>query len=85
MENADANVPLSPAFLKNEEQRLIMEIAKNPKDARLYEALGDLYMEMSGFIDAKESYEAAIELNPQDESLKQKLSSALEGLNAKIQ
>jgi len=69
---------ISASFLKNEEQRLIMEIAKNPKNAELYEKLGDLYLEMEGFVDAKESYEAAIELNPQNESLKQKLSSALE-------
>jgi tetratricopeptide (TPR) repeat protein len=65
-------------FLKNEEQRLIIEVAKNPKDTRLYEALGDLYIEMNNFVDAKESYEAAIELNPSNESLKVKLSSALE-------
>lgn len=64
-------------FLKNEEERLIMEIAKNPKNPQLYESLGDLYMEMESFVDAKESYEAAIELSPQNESLGQKLSSAL--------
>ena len=71
----------SPNFLKNEEQRLIIEIAKNPKDYHLYEMLGDLYVEMESFTDAKESYEASVELNPQNESLKQKLSAALEKLN----
>ena len=69
---------ISPNFLKNEEQRLILEIAKNPKDPHLYEMLGDLYVEMESFIDAKESYEASIELNPQNPTLKQKLSGALE-------
>ena len=73
--------PISPSFLKNEEQRLIIEIAKNPKDAHLYEMLGDLYTEMENFADAKESYEASIELNSQNESLKQKLSGVLEKLN----
>ena len=68
---------MSTTFLKNEEERLIIEIAKNPKDGKLYEQLGDLYVEMNNFIDGKESYEAAIELSPQDESLNQKLSSAL--------
>lgn len=68
---------MSTTFLKNEEERLVIEIAKNPKDSSPYEKLGDLYIEMNNFIDAKESYEAAIELNPQNESLKQKLSSAL--------
>ena len=71
---------MSPNFLKNEEQRLIIEIAKNPKDYHLYEMLGDLYIEMENFTDAKESYEASVELNPQNEFLKQKLSSALEKL-----
>lgn len=74
---------ISPNFLKNEEERLIIEIAQNPKDYKLYEALGDLYIEMSNHNDAKESYEAAIELNPQDEDLKKKLSSALEKLTSR--
>ena len=74
---------ISTNFLKNEEERLIIEIAKNPKDATLYESLGDLYTEMENWTDAKESYEAAIELNPQNESLKQKLSLALERINVK--
>jgi tetratricopeptide (TPR) repeat protein len=68
---------ISIEFLRNEEQRLIMEIAKNPKNPNLYESLGDLYVEMRNYIDAKESYEAAIELNSQSESLRQKLSLAL--------
>lgn len=68
---------ISPVFLKNEEEKLIMEIAKNPKDGKLYEALGDLYVEMENWTDAKESYEASIELIPQDDSIRQKLSSAI--------
>lgn len=66
--------------LKKEEQRLIIEIAKNPKDFGLYETLGDLYVNMNNFSDAKESYEAAIELNPNNESLQKKLSQASEKL-----
>jgi len=38
---------------------------------------------MNNFVDGKESYEAAIELNSQDESLKQKLSSVLQKMNSK--
>lgn len=67
-------------FSKNE-QRLIIEIAKNPKNAVLYEELGDLYAKMGDYRDAKESFEAAIELNSDNEELKKKLSSALEQLN----
>lgn len=65
---------------KKAEQKLIIEIAKNPKSASLYEELGDLYVGSGDYRDAKESYEAAIELSPQNESLKKKLSQALEKL-----
>ena len=68
------------AELKKSEQRLIMEIAKNPKNTALYEELGDLYAKMGEHRDAKESYEAAIELNSNSEELKKKLSQALEKL-----
>ncbi len=66
--------------MKREEQRLIIEIAKNPKDSKLYEVLGDLYVKMNSFSDAKESFEAAIELSPNNEELKKKLSLVLEKL-----
>ncbi len=68
--------------MKREEQRLIIEIAKNPKDSKLYEVLGDLYSRMNNFSDAKESFEAAIELSPSSESLKQKLSKVLGKLSS---
>lgn len=69
---------ISAAFLKNEEERLIVEIAKNPKDPALYEMLGDLYSEMGNSEDAQESYKAALELNPASELAKQKLSASIE-------
>ncbi len=81
-ETSSSQESISHVFLKNEEDRLIMEIAKNPKDDRLYAELGDLYAEMHNWQDSKESYEASIELNPQNESLKQKLSSVLEKLTS---
>ncbi len=64
--------------LKREEQRLIMEIAKNPKDARSYEVLGDLYVKMNNYIDAKESFEAGMELNPNNEVLQKKHSQVVQ-------
>ena len=67
--------------MKRDEQKLIIEIAKNPKDSQLYEVLGDLYIKMNNFSDAKESFEAAIELSPHNESLKQKLSLVLEKIS----
>jgi len=68
------------AFRK-EEQRLILEIAKNPKDPGLYEVLGDMYMKTDNLTDAKESYEAAIELSPQNDFIKEKLSLVLEKMH----
>lgn len=75
---ADRSVGLED--FKREEQKLIIEIAKNPKNSALYEVLGDLYMKTSNFADAKESYEAAIELNPTKEELKKKHSQAVENV-----
>lgn len=63
--------------LKKEEQRLIIEIAKSPKDFRLYEVLGDLYVKMNSLSDAKESFEAAMELNPNNKELEKKHSKVL--------
>lgn len=65
---------------KREEQRLIIEIAKNPKNSALYESLGDLYVKMGNLSDAKESYEAAIELNPAKEELVKKRSQTAENV-----
>ena len=64
--------------MKREEQKLIIEIAKNPKDSKLYEILGDLYVKMNNLSDAKESFEAAIELSPNSEILQKKLSQVIE-------
>lgn len=62
--------------LKGEEQRLIIEIAKNPKDAKLYKELGDIYVKTGEWPDAVESFKKALELDPEDESVKNKLEQA---------
>lgn len=64
--------------MKKEEQKLIIEIAKTPKDSKLYETLGDLYVKMDSLSDAKESFEAAVELSPNSERLRKKLSKVQE-------
>jgi tetratricopeptide (TPR) repeat protein len=79
-QNAEVK-PDGKTEFKKTEQRLILEIAKNPKNTAPYEELGDLYSEAGEYKDAKESYEAAIELNSNNEELKKKLSQALEKLN----
>lgn len=62
--------------LKEEEQRLIIEIAKNPKEAELYKELGDIYVKTGEWSDAVESFKKALELDPEDESVKNKLEQA---------
>jgi len=52
---------------KNQEQKIIMEIAKNPKDPLLYKKLGSLYLENEMKQDAREAFETALELDPTDE------------------
>ncbi len=59
--------------LKEEEQRLIIEIAKNPKDAELYKRLGQVYLKTGENGDAFESFKRALELNPEDGEAKTKL------------
>ncbi|MEK7154181.1 MAG: tetratricopeptide repeat protein [Patescibacteria group bacterium] len=59
--------------LKEEEQRLIIEIAKNPKDAGLYKKLGQIYLKTGDSGDAFESFKKALELDPEDAETKIKL------------
>ncbi len=63
--------------LKEEEQRLIIEIAKNPKDAGLYKELGRIYMKTGEWHDAAESFKKALELNPEDNEAKTKLEKLM--------
>src|SRR3989344_3647275 len=68
---------------KEEEQLLIMEIAKNPKDALLYRKLGDVYIKINNYEDAKQSFSKALELNPKDAYASRKLSW-LAGIASKL-
>jgi len=63
--------------LKQKEQLLIIEIAKNPKNPQLYLELGNIYMKVGEYEDAKNSFARAVELNPGDEGLKRRLSRAV--------
>ena len=75
-----AQIPVKTTMedMKKKEKPLINEIAKNPKDSKLYEVLGDLYIKMNNLSDAKESFEAAIELNPDNGELQKKRSQTVE-------
>jgi len=70
--------PSQSSIFKKEEQNLILEIAHNPKNPLLYENLGDLYMRMNNFEDARDSFKAAMELSPNSEELLKKHSQAVE-------
>ncbi len=60
--------------LREEEQTLIMSIAKDPRNADLYKKLGIIYMRTTEFEDALQSFETAAKLDPGDISVKRRLS-----------
>ncbi len=79
-----ADTPMVPTVtepsiedFKRKEQLLIIEIAKSPKDPALYNQLGDLYLEMNNPEEARESFEAALALNPNDQVVARKYSQLL--------
>lgn len=55
------------------EELLIERIATNPKDVEAYERLGEYYMEIKSYGDAKECYKQVIKLNPANRSAKYKM------------
>lgn len=65
-------------LLKQEEQELIISIAQDPKNAKLYLMLGDILVKMKNFNDARESYETVLKLEPENEKAKKKISAVLE-------
>lgn len=65
---------------KEEEQQLIIEIAKDPKNAELYKKLGNIYMRMGEWRDAVESFKKVTELDPEDKTIVAKLERATKKL-----
>lgn len=66
---------------KEEEHKLILEIAKSPKNAGLYKKLGNIYMKTEEWYDAAESFKRATELDPEDETIRNKLERATKKLD----
>ncbi len=60
---------------KEEEQHLIMEIAKNPKDPLLYQRLGDIYVKTEETENALQSFETVLHLDPENWYAKNKVKS----------
>lgn len=75
IEEAVVEIP-KPSVLdpKEEEQRLIMEIAKNPKDKLLYLRLGDVYLKMDDRENARLSFQTVLDLDPENWYAKKKLA-----------
>ncbi len=69
-----------PEQLRQEEQRLIVAIAQNPKDVALYNRLARVYIRLQNFTDAVESLRAAMKLDPKDEVIAKRLERALQRL-----
>lgn len=67
-----------PEQLRQEEQRLIVAIAQNPKDSDQIIRLARVYMRLQAFGDAVEALEAALKLRPDDEVLQKRLKRARE-------
>ncbi len=65
-----------PEQLKAEEQRLIVAIAQDPKDAALYSDIARVYMRSHAYGDAVEALEQAHKLVPENESYLKRLGRA---------
>ncbi len=65
-----------PEQLKQEEQRLIVAIAQDPKDVALYSRLAQVYMRLQNYGDAVEALEAALKLDPEDTRIAKRLERA---------
>ena len=63
----------SPIDPKEEEQHLIMEIAKDPKDPLLYQRLGDIYLKTGELENARQSFETVLQLDPENWYAKEKV------------
>lgn len=76
-EEADERPDFSdPEQLKAEEQRLIVAIAQDPKDAQLYRDLARVYLGLANHADAVEALKAALKLEPTDERTAKRLEKA---------
>lgn len=70
--------------LKKEEQKLIMAIAKSPKESSLYCQLGDVCLQLGSLEEAKEAYQYCLKLDPDNYLIKTKLSKVLRNMDKMI-
>jgi tetratricopeptide (TPR) repeat protein len=55
------------------EDLLIERIAVNPKDIEAYERLGEYYMEIKSYMDAKECFKQVLKLSPSDKNARYRM------------
>lgn len=72
MISKEATLPKSGIKSKLEEL-LIERVASNPKDIEAYERLGEYYMEIENYSDAKECFKQVLKLNPTNRNVKYKI------------
>lgn len=65
---------------KEEEQHLIMEIGKNPKEPALYQKLGDIYLKTGETDNARMSFKTVLDLDPENWYAKMKIEELGESL-----
>lgn len=66
--------PAGSIETKNRLENLLIErIAVNPKDIEAYERLGEYYMEIKSYADAKECYKQVIKLDPTNRNVKYRM------------
>ena len=65
------------------EELLIERIAINPKDTEAYERLGEYYMEIQSWTDAKECFKQVIKLDPKNRNVRYKIRRLESVLTAK--
>ena len=60
-------------LLREEEQKLILDIAQNPKNVELYKKLSRVYSKLDNLPDAIEALTAASKLDPDDDAMLERL------------
>lgn len=64
---------LSNEDVFRKEKNLVKAISQDPKNAELYKELGSLYLEARNYKDAKQAFEQALKLIPEDKEIKETL------------
>jgi len=74
MISKNVTLPKVVPGMKNKLEELLIErVAANPKDIEAYERLGEYYMEIENYTDAKECFKQVMRLNPTNRNVRYKI------------